>query len=370
LTQQREGTIFEEKELISWLQMIRSSGVGPITFYELVSFFGSPQAVIENWSSIEQKFPKKYKRASLKEVEDEILAHEKLGARLITRNHPSYPFLFQHIPDAPPVLSVLGNLSILKDKMIAIVGARNASTNGRHFALQLAKDLGQKGWKIASGLARGIDAAAHEGSLETGTIGVVAGGINVVYPLENHALYKKIQEKGVLISEIPWGEEPQASHFPRRNRLISGLSQGTVVVEAAFKSGSLLTAHYAADQNREVFAVPGFPLDPRCRGTNLLLKQGAHLVESAKDILDVLGEETTEKLLQNRPKQKDEILFSADEGQKRILEQLSSTPLSVDQVILQTGFSATQVWGCLSQLEIEGKIQRYPGNQVSLLLSQ
>src|SRR5215831_8239682 len=219
------------------------------------------------------------------EAEREMEALHRLGARLVGRSEPAYPVPLAAIEDAPPLLCVLGDISLLNRRTVAVVGARAASANGRRLAEDIARDLGAAGFAIASGLARGIDAAAHRGSLATGTIAVVAGGIDVVYPPEHDELYRAVAERGAVIAELPIGTVPQARHFPRRNRLISGLSLGVLVVEAALQSGSLITARFALEQGRDVLAVPGSPLDPRCRGTNNLIRQGAHLAESAADVL-------------------------------------------------------------------------------------
>jgi DNA processing protein len=218
-----------------------------------------------------------------------MAALEKFGATILCAGEPGYPLALAAVEDAPPVLSVIGDINLLARPTIGIVGARNASLNGRKFAEILARDLGENGHAIASGLARGIDTAAHTGSLPTGTIAVVAGGLNIVYPPENKKLYDQICEQGIIIAESPFGQEPFAQSFPRRNRIISGLSQGVVVVEASLRSGSLITARMAAEQGRDVFAVPGHPLDPRAEGTNSLLRDGAILVRSATDILNDIG---------------------------------------------------------------------------------
>ena len=218
------------------------------------------------------------------------LAHQIEAAEgfLVALCEPDYPPALAALEDAPPVLGCLGHAHLLRRPTVAIVGARNASANGRRLARQLAAELGEAKLLVASGLARGIDAAAHEGALETGTAAVVAGGVDVIYPEENTGLYEEIRSRGVIISEIAAGTVPQARHFPRRNRLISGMARGVLVIEAALRSGSLITARFAADQGRDVFAVPGSPLDPRARGCNNLIRQGAVLVESAADVLDVL----------------------------------------------------------------------------------
>jgi DNA processing protein len=222
-------------------------------------------------------------------AEAELAALHRAGARLVCWGEPLYPSGLAAIEDAPPILSVLGRVELLDQPMVAVVGARNASANGRRFSRDLAASLGQREIVVVSGLARGIDAAAHLGALETGSIAVVAGGVDVVYPQENCGLHDALARDGAIVAELPLGTEPQARHFPRRNRIISGMALGVVVVEAAARSGSLITARYALEQGRDVFAVPGSPLDPRCRGSNDLLRHGATLTETAEDVLLQIG---------------------------------------------------------------------------------
>jgi len=252
------------------------------------------------------------------------------------------------------------------------VGARNASANGRRFARDIALQLGQQGLLVVSGLARGIDAAAHEGALASGTVAVLAGGIDQVYPEENRALHEKIAEHGVLIAEMPVGTEPQARLFPRRNRIISGMSRGVLVVEAATRSGSLITARFALEQGREVFAVPGSPLDPRCRGTNDLIRNGATLVESVDDILRELSPTMGAALSERK---RDHFATAATlaagdaelaRAREKIAELLSPTPVSVDEIIRQCQLSAPLVVTILLEFELAGHIGRHPGNQVFL----
>src|SRR5690348_1336856 len=226
---------------------------------------------------------------SLRDAETELAALARLGARLVCWGEPDYPAALANVEDAPPVLTVLGNPALLQAPIVAVVGARNASANGRRIASELSAGLGEAGIVVASGMARGIDAAAHLGALDSGSVAVVAGGADIVYPEENRGLYDALVERGAVVAELPLGTEPQARHFPRRNRIISGMARGVVVVEAAAKSGSLITARFALEQGREVFAVPGSPLDPRSRGCNDLLRHGATLTESAADVLSQLA---------------------------------------------------------------------------------
>jgi DNA processing protein len=299
----------------------------------------------------------------------ELEALAKLGGRLIASCEAEFPPGLRALEAPPPVISVLGHPHLLQKEMIAIVGARNASALARKFADILAHELGFSGLVIVSGLARGIDAAAHEAALAVGTVGVVAGGVDIIYPPENEKLYGAIRNQGVILSEMRLGEAPQARHFPRRNRIISGLARGVVVVEAAEKSGSLITAGYALDQGREVFAVPGSPLDPRARGANRLIKEGAVLTESAEDVLAVLS-----PMLGGAFQEPDSLLpipstqaleAEADRIRTRIEEALGPAPVEIDELIRQLGAPVAAVLTVILELELAGRCQRHPGNRVS-----
>ncbi|MBK3735627.1 DNA-protecting protein DprA, partial [Azospirillum brasilense] len=257
-------------ERFDWLRLIRSENVGPITFHRLLERFGGAGAALEALPDLAKRGgrTKPLRIAPKADIDRELAANDRIGARLLFSCEPDYPEPLAALDDAPPVVSVLGHPHLLRRRAVALVGARNASMNGKKFAERLARDLGEAGLLVVSGMARGIDTAAHAGALGSGTAAVVAGGADVVYPPENQALYRDIVQQGVVIAESPVGTTPQARHFPRRNRLISGLSLGVLVVEAALRSGSLITARMALEQGREVMAVPGSPLDPRCQGTN------------------------------------------------------------------------------------------------------
>jgi DNA processing protein len=312
------------------------------------------------------------------DAERELAALARIGARIVCWGEPGYPEALAAIEDAPPVLTVLGQADLLASPVVAVVGARNASANGRRIAHDIAAGLGEAGIVVGSGMARGIDAAAHGGALATGSIAVVAGGIDMVYPEENRGLYEALARQGAVVAELPLGTEPQARHFPRRNRIISGISLGVVVVEAAAKSGSLITARFALEQGREVFAVPGSPLDPRCRGCNDLLRNGATLTETAADIVAQLG-----PLLHGAPPPRHKtvvdrelplaaaasaptpISIDDDSGLELVLEKLSPTPVAVDELVRQCQLSAAAVASLLLELELAGRIERHPGNLVS-----
>ncbi|MFD2207782.1 DNA-processing protein DprA [Kiloniella antarctica] len=364
-------------EKLDWLQLIRSQNVGPITFFKLLQHFGSAKAALIALPEKARKNGKSNPVFSRKKAEEEFTKIERFGAQLVALGEENYPPLLAHIDDAPPLLQVLGNDKFLKKRTVAIVGARNASANGQVLAKQLAQDLGQYGFLIASGLARGIDTSAHEGALGTGTIAAIAGGLDVTYPPENHSLQEAIKERGVLISEMPLGSKPQARHFPRRNRLVSGISRGVVVIEASLKSGSMITARLAQEQGRETMALPGSPQDPRSKGGNLLIKQGATLVESAEDIVETLErpfDRPSQKrtfsapigpLFEKEPKKK--IALNADDARLSVKELLGPSAVYVDDLLRQCQLSPTDLNGILLEMELAGQIEWQPGNRVALI---
>jgi DNA processing protein len=289
---------------------------------------------------------------------------------MIASIEPEFPQGLAALEAPPPLINTLGHVSLLQRDMVAIVGARNASALGRKFAQTIARELGEANLVIASGLARGIDTAAHEGSLKTGTCAVVAGGIDIVYPPENQALYERIRAEGAIVSEMPVSQAPQARHFPRRNRIIAGLARGVIIVEAAEGSGSLITANYALEQNREIFAVPGSPLDPRAKGTNRLIREGATLTETAQDVLNVLR-----PILGGSFREPDSAMrggditateADTDRIRKQIVELLGPAPVDVDELIRQTEAPVGAMLTVLLELELAGRLMRHPGNKVSL----
>jgi DNA processing protein len=311
-------------------------------------------------------------------AEAELAALSRAGARLICWGEPLYPSALAAVEDAPPILTVLGRAELLNRPMVAVVGARNASANGRRISRELAASLGEAGIVVVSGLARGIDAAAHLGALNTGSAAVVAGGVDVVYPEENRGLHEALARQGAIIAELPLGTEPQARHFPRRNRIISGMALGVVVVEAAAQSGSLITARFAVEQGRDVFAVPGSPLDPRCRGCNDLLRRGAILTENADDVLSHLAAQVRgapppqppslpiPTVRDDWPRTEPAHPIADDNGVEMILERLGPTPVAVDELVRQCHLSAAAVATLLLELELAGRVERHPGNLVSL----
>ncbi len=372
----RRRTLNDEERL-DWLRLIRSGNVGPGTFFRLLERFGTPGKALAALPDLARRGGREanLRIATTNEVERELEAAERIGARPVAWGEPAYPPLLAHIHDPPPVIYIRGRDELLGKKTIGVVGARNASVNGRRFAKKLAADLGAGGLMVASGLARGIDTAAHEGALPSGTAAVLGGGVDVVYPAENRDLYDRIADTGVLISEAPPGTKPQARHFPRRNRIISGMARGVVVVEASPRSGSLITARMALDQGREIFAVPGAAMDPRARGTNDLIRQGAVLTESAEDVFAVLAQSrpapTTEIIIE---KQVDASSLTdvddIDSARAEILSALGPSRTTVDELLRVCQFSLAVVSTVLLELELAGRLERHPGGGVSLLMEQ
>ncbi len=373
MTQPRPRTLTDAEKL-DWLRLIRTDNVGPITFRRLLDRFGDAGRALSALPELARaggrRALKPFGRA---EAEAEMAALAGLGARLLAWGEPDYPPLLAHIEDPPPLLAVLGHVGLLAKKAVAIVGARNASLNGCRMAERLARDCGRGGLLVVSGMARGIDAAAHKGALATGTVAVLGGGIDVIYPKENADLYDRIRAEGLLASEVAPGTEPQARHFPRRNRLISGVSRGVVVVEASPRSGSLITARMALEQGRDVFAVPGAAGDPRAKGTNHLIRQGAFLTESADDVLQIVNEAERLPLTESKPLDFKGVspappdAGELEKARETIEKRLSFAPLVVDEIVRNCQFSPSVVSWVLLELELAGRLERHPGNQVSLL---
>ena len=363
-----------DSERLNWLRLIRSENVGPVTFRGLLQRYGSAQAALDELPGIARSGGrgKSLRIPSIGDAEREIEALTKIGGRMIALADPDYPRLLAATDDAPPMVSMLGKPTLLTDRAIAIVGARNASGAGRKFGRDLATELGRLGFLIVSGLARGMDAAAHEGALATGTVAVMASGVDIVYPRENTALYQSIRESGVLLSEQPLSLNPTARHFPIRNRLVSGLSLGVVVVEASLRSGSLITARLAGEQGREVMAVPGSPLDPRSRGSNKLLREGAALIEEVADVIAALGTlpgPLAQTRVNSSPLQPTPNLLKSEveNASKEVLALLGPVPLQVDEIIRQCHLSPPVVALILLELELAGRIERHPGNRIAAL---
>jgi DNA processing protein len=371
---QRAAVRLDRRQRIAWLRLIRSENVGPATFRALVNEFGGAEAAIDALPMLSRRGGRNDIRLySEEEAEAELSAAEAIGAQLVAIGEPGYPPALAEVDAPPPLLYVKGTLALAERPIVALVGARNGSAVGQKFTRSLAADLGLEGFVIASGLARGIDTAAHLAALERGTIAVLAGGIDNVYPPENEDLHRAIGERGLLLTERAPGFSPRGKDFPRRNRLISGISVGVAVIEAAERSGSLITARFAGEQGREVFAVPGSPLDPRAAGTNNLLKQGAGLVTCAADIIEALA-----PILRRPPSPKIELaspdeqppapLPEIGEGEReRIISALGPSPVDIDEVIRTTGLEARKVHIVLLELDLAGRLQRHGQQLVSLI---
>jgi DNA processing protein len=369
-----DGPALSEDERIDWLRLLRSQNVGPRTFRSLIRYCGSARAALAQLPELARRGGAGTVRiCSRAEAERELAAARALGVRLVGSREAAYPTRLAEIDDAPPLLAVRGNVSALERPMVALVGSRNASAAGAKIAAQLARDLGEAGFVIVSGLARGIDAAAHRASLASGTVAVLAGGHDRIYPAEHEQLLDGLLEQGAAVSEMPLGWEPRARDFPRRNRLISGLSVGVVIVEAAQRSGSLITARFALEQGREVFAVPGSPLDPRAQGANSLLKQGATLVTEAADVIAAIEPILGRALARPRPPpEAPQFEAEAEAGPDGrapddIAGLLGPTPIAIDDLVRLSGASPAAVRRALLELELAGRIERHGGGLVSML---
>ncbi|SHM04144.1 DNA-processing protein DprA [Roseibium suaedae] len=367
--------LLSEAQRLAWLRLIRSENVGPATFRELINHFGSAEAALAQLPALSRRGGKQAIRVCpLHDAMEEYEAMQRMGARLVALGEPGYPPHLRHIDGPPPLLSVTGANALSQPRAVAVVGARNASLAGRKMAHLMAEDLSRRGYVIVSGLARGIDAAAHGASLKGGTVAVMAGGVDILYPPEHDRLLADILANGGnAVSEMPFGWKPRGRDFPRRNRLISGISLSVIVIEAAKGSGSLHTARFALEQNRDIFAVPGSPLDPRSEGANNLIRQGAALVTCADDVeealagriepdlpfdLDVQEPETSGGGLPSEP---------SDNLRERLIMALGPTPVGIDELVRHTGESARLIQILLLELELAGRLERHAGQRVSLV---
>lgn len=366
-----------DEQRIAWLRLIRSEKVGPSSFHQLLQRYGSAQAALDALPELAAKGGalRGLRIATVGEAEREIDAAERHGSRFVALEDNDYPALLRQVDNPPPLLAVKGGGKTLQLHGVAIVGARNASLGGIKLARLFAADLGKAGFAVVSGLARGVDTAAHQGSIESGTVAVLAGGLDKPYPPEILRLAVDIVANGgALISEMPFGWSPKAIDFPRRNRLISGLSHGLLVIEAAQRSGSLISARMAGEQGRLVFAVPGSPLDERCAGSNALLKDGAILVTEADDVIrslrPMIGDLFATGLSRagaSIPSAEDMIATGTeDDGRDRVLECLSPVPADVDEIVRHTGIPAAEVHLILLELDLAGRLERHSGGAVSL----
>jgi DNA processing protein len=374
LSKPAAGPRLSDRQRLSWLRLIRTQNVGPASFRELINRFGSAEAALEMLPElmISGGARKIVRIPSVEEAEAELQAAGENGARFVGIGEADYPPMLKNMDNPPPLIAMKGEAAVFRLPAVAIVGARNASLAGIKMARMLAADLGRDGYAIVSGLARGIDTAAHQGSLATGTVGVLAGGLDVPYPPENAGLCDDIAERGgAVISEMPFGWQPRAQDFPRRNRLVAGAALGLVVIEAAQRSGSLISARLAGEMGRLVFAVPGSPLDPRCAGSNGLLKDGATLVTEAADVSGAIAPLAGIRAPRpTRPEKAPDFSATPPPGEDErsgVLEVLGPTPVAVDEIIRHTGLNAAQVSMVLLELDLAGRIERHAGGNVSLV---
>jgi DNA processing protein len=366
------GVCLTDSQRLDWLRLIRSEHIGPRTFQSLIKHYGSAHEALRALPDLARRggTERPGRIFAAEDAERELETARRHGVAYIASAEPDYPARLRMVDDAPPLIGVCGQRDILSNPMIAIVGSRNASGAGTKFAGVIAHDLAQAGFVIVSGLARGIDAAAHRASLQHGTVAVLAGGHGHIYPPEHLGLFKDLLGHGAALSEMPFDWEPRARDFPRRNRLISGLSLGVVIVEAARRSGSLITARMALEQGREVFAVPGSPLDPRAEGTNELLKQGATLVTEAADVLSVLQPILGQGL--ETPLREPDIESMHGTGEPepdertRVIALLGPAPVDTNDLIRLSGARPAMVRMVLLELEIAGKLERQAGGRVTL----
>jgi len=374
----RTGIALNDRQRISWLRLIRSDNIGPATFRDLINHFGTAETALAMLPELSRRggSTRALRIATEAEAEQELETAARFGARFLGIGEPDYPSALRQIDGAPPLLAVKGDLSAASLPAVGVVGSRNASISGAKFAALMARDIGRAGYAIISGLARGIDTAAHRASLETGTIAAMAGGLDRPYPPENIDLLREIWDgRGLAISEMPFGWEARARDFPRRNRLIAGAALGVVVVEAAARSGSLITARLAGDFGRLGFAVPGSPLDPRCEGTNGLLKDGATVTTRSDDVLQALAPLSQIDLLSGHeakePASDEEHQPTpppSDSDRTRITDALGPTPVEIDDIVRHTGLAPAAVYLVLLELDIAGRLHRHPGGLVSIAM--
>ncbi len=387
---------FDDEERLACLRLTRSSQIGPVTFRELIAHFGSGRAALAAVPALSRRTGRSIRLCPAEDAEAELLAADRMGARPVFSIEPGYPYALAAIDAPPPLVYIKGRAELLAGPCIAIVGSRHASAAGMKVSRLFARELASNGFVIVSGLARGIDAAAHDASLDKGTVAVLAGGVDIVYPPEHDRLQARIGEDGCLITEQPPGFVPRAKDFPRRNRLISGLSLGVIVVEAARRSGTLVTARFAGEQGREVFAVPGHPLDPRAEGTNQLLKSGATITTEPQDVLDALapqlaqrgvglteasssgapfetsqvwlGAGQTSERARGGPEAEADSTFRAEPGdgeRNRVLAALGPNPIDIDEIVRVTELNVRVVRVLLMELDLAGEIARHGSQLVS-----
>jgi DNA processing protein len=355
------------EDLVDRLRLLRTPGIGPVTYRQLLVRFGSARSALDAVPDLARRGGGKPPVLCTRDsAEREIGKADKLGAKWLVLGQGLYPRLLAELEDAPPLLMAKGNLNLLDRQAVAIVGARNASAAACRFARGLAYDLGQHDLLVVSGLARGIDSAAHDGAVATGTVGVIAGGIDIFYPPENEERQKAMYERALVLAEMPPGTEPRARHFPYRNRIIAGMSSGTVVVEAAPRSGSLITARLAAEAGREVMAVPGSPLDPRAQGCNQLIRDGATLIQNAADVVEAIRPFENRVCAAPDPYMAPADQMNGDDALSLVEELLGPSPVPVDEIIRLSGASSGAVQMALLELDLAGRLDRHAGGKVSL----
>lgn len=364
--------VLSQDEAFARIRLLRSPHIGPVSYAQLLARFGDARTALEHLPDLAARGGRAYRAAPAERIEREVEGVRRAGARYLFHDQPSYPRLLAELDSAPPILTVRGDAALADQPCVAIVGARNASAAAVKLARDFASALAERGFVIVSGLARGIDGAAHEGALgpgKAGTIGVIASGIDIAYPPQHAALQERIASEGLLIAEQPPGTEPRGSHFPSRNRIIAGLASGTLVVEAAVKSGSLITARLAAEAGREVMAIPGSPLEPRSHGCNHLIREGAVLVQEPADVIELLSSfdgtprssfRETGPVWSYTPEE------LAEAERADIANLLTTAPVAVDELIRQSGAPAAAVQLALLELEIAGRLERHAGGRVSL----
>ncbi len=364
---------YTQTQRIDALRLIRTPKIGPITYYQLIKNYGDASKAIEALPELAKRGggKKPFIPLSKQKAEKELEQLTKYGGNILLQGEDNYPTMLGHIPDAPPVLSYVGHIHLLNTPSIAIVGARNASAVGLKITEKIAEGLSNSKFTIVSGMARGVDATAHWQALTNGTIAILAGGIDNIYPPENTKLYERLREEGLILAESPFGTKPLNNHFPRRNRIISALSLAVIVTEAALRSGSLITARMAAEQGREVMAVPASPLDPRGKGTNSLIKNGATLIETVSDALNTL-QPLTQQNMYLEEETEDNIYchnFHNPNPKDRdtILSLLSPTPIPLDYIIERSGISVPIINLILIELELAGRLERNNGHGISLI---
>lgn len=368
----RAAAATSDAERIAALRLIRSENVGPVTFRELLKHYGSADAALADLPELSRRggYRKPIRVCPRDEAEAELERARRCGALVLIVGEAQYPPALAALDVPPPLLYIKGDVGLLQRPTIAIVGARQCSAAGAKLARQFASEIGRGGFVIASGLARGIDCAAHAAAIDTGTVAVLAGGLDIVYPPEHEELQRTIAERGCLVTEMPFGFTPRGQDFPRRNRIVSGLSLGVIIVEAARRSGSLVTARLAAEQGREVFAVPGHPLDPRAEGTNKLLKSGATLVTEPEDVLSALVPLTRPPPRQLRedpaPQPQMPPPSLSTEERDLVVAALGPAPIDIDSLVRSTGLTTRSVQIALMELALAGRIERHGGGLVSL----